>query len=141
QTCGRAARNVGGRVIMYADRVTNSMRACIDETQRRREVQRAYNEAHGIVPRSTTAAETPMQKDSEVERVRASRKQERAAAPLPVGMGPLTDADLLPEELGDRLAQLRAQMAELAEALKFEEAARVRDRIRVLEARQLEFTS
>ena len=56
-----------------------------------------------------------------------------------MGLGPITDADLLPEELNGRIAELRAQMTELAKALRYEEAAKLRDRLRVLEARKLEF--
>ncbi|MBZ5715497.1 excinuclease ABC subunit UvrB [Nannocystis pusilla] len=140
QTCGRAARNLHGTVLMFADRMTDSMRACIEETTRRREVQAAYNQEHGIVPRSTHAAINPLEADAKPEAAPARGKQAKAPAnELPVGLGPLTDAELLPGELDARIGELRAQMVDLAKALRYEEAARVRDRIRVLEARRLEF--
>ena len=135
QTCGRAARNLHGMVIMYADRVTKSMQACIEETQRRRIAQATYNEEHGIVPRSTHAPINALEADAKPEL--APKKQKPADAPI--GMGPLSDADLLPEELNGRIAELKAQMSEMAKALRYEEAAKLRDRVRVLEARKLEF--
>jgi excinuclease ABC subunit B len=137
QTCGRAARNLRGQVIMYADRVTKSMEACIAETGRRRALQAAYNEEHGIVPRSTHAPINTLEADKQPEQ--PSGKKQPTAAEVPIGMGPLLDSDLLPEELNGRIAELRAQMTELAKALRYEDAAKVRDRIRVLEARKLEF--
>jgi excinuclease ABC subunit B len=141
QTCGRAARNVEGRVIMYADRVTESMQECLDETARRRQVQQRHNEEHGIVPRSTTAALTPLESDddSTPARTRPASSASPPSRDLPVGMGELRDGDLLPDEIPERIDQLRARMRELAADLRYEDAAKVRDRIRVLEARQLEF--
>ena len=140
QTCGRAARNLHGRVIMYADRVTDSMRACIDETSRRRTMQAEYNREHGIVPRSTHAAINPLEAENKpASEPKAGKKG--PANELPVGLGPLGDGDLLPAEIDGRIAELRAQMVELAKALRYEEAARLRDRIRVLEARRLEFVA
>jgi excinuclease ABC subunit B len=136
QTCGRAARNVHGTVIMYADRVTQSMQACIDETQRRRIAQAAHNEAHGITPASTHAPINSLEAEPKPE---TPTKGKQKPADLPIGLGPVSDADLLPEELHGRIEELRAQMSELAKALRYEEAAKVRDRIRVLEARKLEF--
>ncbi|MCY0988312.1 excinuclease ABC subunit UvrB [Nannocystis sp. ILAH1] len=142
QTCGRAARNLHGTVIMFADRMTDSMRACIEETTRRREVQAVYNKEHGIVPRSTHAAINPLEAEAKPEATPSRGKQAKAPVnELPVGLGPLTDGELLPSELDSRIGELKAQMVELAKALRYEEAARIRDRIRVLEARRLEFES
>ncbi|WP_434421223.1 excinuclease ABC subunit UvrB [Nannocystis pusilla] len=142
QTCGRAARNLHGTVIMFADRMTDSMRACIEETSRRREVQAAYNKEHGIVPRSTHAAINPLEAEAKPDTAPSRGKQAKAPVnELPVGLGPLTDGELLPSELDSRIGELKAQMVELAKALRYEEAARLRDRIRVLEARRLEFES
>ena len=140
QTCGRAARNLHGRVIMYADRVTRSMQAAIDETARRRATQQAYNEAHGIVPRSTSRTLSPLEneKNAPGEPVRRGRKR-AASQVLPVGIAHVTDRDLAPDELPRRIEELRNRMNELAKELRYEEAAQIRDRVRVLEAKQLEF--
>jgi excinuclease ABC subunit B len=100
-------------------------------------VQAAYNEEHGITPQSTHAPINSLESDKQPEPV--GRGKQPSAAEVPIGMGPVTDADLLPEELTGRIAELRAQMTELAKALRYEDAAKVRDRIRVLEARKLEF--
>jgi len=135
QTCGRAARNLHGMVIMYADRITNSMQTCIQVTNERRITQAEYNRVHGITPRSTHAPLSGLEQDAKPEA--PVRKQK--PSDVPIGLGPVTDADLLPEELTGRIAELRAEMNELAKALRYEDAARVRDRIRVLEARKLEF--
>jgi excinuclease ABC subunit B len=142
QTVGRAARNVEGRVIMYADRITDSMRTAIDETDRRRKVQAAYNVEHGIVPRTTRRGVDPLENEKrQVERKTAGKTPSTAAGArqLPVGVAELRDSDLLPAELDARLAELRQQMAALAKELRFEDAAQIRDRVRVLEARRLEF--
>ena len=135
QTCGRAARNLHGQVIMYADRITKSIQACMEETGRRRIAQAEYNEIHGIIPRSTNAPINSLEVDAKPD----APPKKTKASDLPIGLGPLTDADLLPEELNGRIAELRAQMTELAKALRYEEAAKMRDRLRVLEARKLEF--
>ncbi|MDC0718627.1 excinuclease ABC subunit UvrB [Nannocystis bainbridge] len=140
QTCGRAARNLRGTVLMFADRMTDSMRRCIEETTRRREVQAIYNAEHGIVPRSTHAAINPLEAQAKPDATSTRGKQAKGPVnELPVGLGPLTDGELLPSELDARMGELKAQMVELAKALRYEEAARIRDRIRVLEARRLEF--
>ncbi len=138
QTCGRAARNLHGTVIMYADRITKSMRACLDETMRRREIQAEYNRQHGIVPRSTQAPINSLEADAKPATTTSPRRPK--AADVPIGLGPLNDSDLLPAELEARIRELRSEMTELAKALRYEDAARIRDRIRVLEARKLTFT-
>jgi excinuclease ABC subunit B len=140
QTCGRASRNVHGEVIMYADRVTDSMQECLDVTARRREVQRAHNEKHGIVPTSTTATLTPMEQDRDEAGSRRAPSPSRSERDLPVGLGELRDQDLLAEEIPQRIGELREHMQSLAKELRYEDAARIRDRIRVLEAKQLEFS-
>jgi excinuclease ABC subunit B len=144
QTVGRAARNIEGRVIMYADRITDSMRTAIDETDRRRKVQAEYNAKHGIVPRTTSRGVDQLENEKRQAERNAERKGKMpptaaGAKQLPVGLADLRDADLLPGEIDQRLTELRAQMAALAKELRFEDAAQVRDRVRVLEARRLEF--
>jgi excinuclease ABC subunit B len=142
QTCGRAARNLSGRVIMYADHITDSMRAAIDETARRRTIQAEYNQAHGIVPRSTRAKLTPIEQDKQAPGAARGRGGKRPTGPsdIPVGLEQARDEDLLPSEISERLRELEQQMRALAKDLRYEEAAKLRDRIRVLEARALEFT-
>ncbi len=141
QTCGRAARNVEGRVIMYADRITDSMRAAIDETDRRRAIQAAYNREHGVVPKSTRAAISGLQQDKPAPgSAGRGRRGKGDVDELPVGVERSQDADLLPDELSERIAELEAQMRALAKDLRYEEAAGIRDRVRVLEARRLIFT-
>jgi excinuclease ABC subunit B len=144
QTIGRAARNAEGRVLMYADRITDSMRHAIEETDRRRAVQAEYNAKHGIVPKTTRRGIDPLENEKRQADKRTTGKPSATAAgakQLPVGIAELRDADLLPGELDARLRELKQEMAQLAKDLRFEDAAAVRDRIRVLEARRLEFAS
>jgi excinuclease ABC subunit B len=123
QTCGRAARNSSGRVIMYADKQTDSIKKTLETTQHRRAIQEAYNSKHGITPQTvirglgidmpfTQAEETP------------------EAEPLP---------KFTPDQLAVKIAETRAQMREAAKALKFEEAAHLRDLLRQFEAMQLAY--
>ena len=124
QTIGRAARNVDARAIMYADRVTDSMRRCIDETNRRREVQVAHNEKHGITPRT-------IQKS--VEEIEFStRVADAREVPSAVAEGPATYADEVNRE--ELLKILEKEMEEAAEALDFERAALLRDQLFELKA-------
>jgi excinuclease ABC subunit B len=115
QTIGRAARNVEGHVIMYADRVTDSMREAIDETERRRHKQIAYNQEHGIEPESVQKA---------VYQLEIQEKQNEVdAVELLAGAG-MPRADLLA-----MVRDLEKEMRRLSKELQFEDAARVRDRI------------
>jgi excinuclease ABC subunit B len=121
QTIGRAARNVAGQVIMYADEVTDSMRKAINETQRRRKIQLEYNEAHGIDPQSIRKAV------SDILVVGLSR---RGGTPVPgktrSRREPVGGA---PDELKRLILQLEEEMHQAAEELRFEYAARIRDEI------------
>ncbi|MBT8493568.1 MAG: excinuclease ABC subunit UvrB, partial [Deltaproteobacteria bacterium] len=130
QTIGRAARNVSGRVLLYADRKTESIRKAMDETERRREVQHEYNQKHGITPASTTRSlvEMPNYAVGEPKLSRATRALESAA-----GAG-IRDA----EELRKNIAKLRNEMKKAADELEFERAAELRDQARQLE--QIELT-
>lgn len=126
-------------MIMFADRITDSMKVVIEETERRRAIQHAYNQAHGIVPKSTRAKITPL----ETERPTPGAKGKGAKGPskqqLPVGVDTVRDEDLLPQELDERIKEIESQMRALAKDLRYEEAAKLRDRLRVLEARKLAF--
>ncbi len=139
QTMGRAARNVNGRVVLYADSITESMRTAIGETQRRRARQIAYNQAHGIDPRSITKSVTDIlsrvrdedgmsaaasgRGDRRAPRRSANRDPRAEAAAMAQAVGP--DAD----ELSALIHRLDAAMAVAAEELRFEEAALLRDEI------------
>ncbi|NLV91839.1 MAG: excinuclease ABC subunit UvrB [Firmicutes bacterium] len=119
QTIGRAARNVNGRVIMYADHITGSMQRAIDETNRRREIQLRYNEEHGITPETVRrrisdlmTADTAAEEEAEYI---ASQAQEMSS-----------------EEITERIAALEKEMYAAAEKLEFERAAELRDEIEVL---------
>jgi excinuclease ABC subunit B len=127
QTIGRAARHLNGKVIMYADTVTGSMRTAIDETNRRRARQVAYNEAHGITPKSIVKAIDA----SLVEMY----SPEWAVVPEIDATGKSKDGDDLvpPHELSDRITDLRRQMMDAAEKLEYERAGELRDRIKRLE--------
>lgn len=127
QTIGRAARNVDGLVILYADVMTGSMQRAIDETQRRREIQAAYNLAHGISP-STVRKEV-----RETVRSYDFVAETRAAYGVDAA-GALPDPDLPVnlEDLPMLIAKLESQMVEHAKAMEFEKAAEVRDEIRSL---------
>jgi excinuclease ABC subunit B len=122
QTCGRAARNVDGKVILYADKVTPAMKAAMDETQRRRAKQAAYNKANNITP-ETIRKEIHTIFDQE-----PAKQAEESA--ISVAEKP---ADYqTPEEMANRITALEAEMQAAAKALEFEKAAALRDRIRQL---------
>jgi len=123
QTFGRAARNVNGTVVLYADKVTRSMRSAIDETQRRREKQTEYNLEHGIEPKSVA------------RRLFWVEQAEEAAKKAGGERGKdLSEIVADPYQAGKLLKKLRKQMKDAASRLEFEEAAEIRDRIRALRA-------
>jgi excinuclease ABC subunit B len=124
QTIGRAARNVNSQAIMYADRITASMRRCIDETQRRRDIQAAHNEKHGITP------ETIRKSIEEIEF--STRVADARAVPTAVAEGKETYADEVNRE--EYVKILEKEMEEAAEALDFERAALLRDQLFQLRA-------
>ena len=136
QTIGRAARNVAGEVHMYADKMTPSMAAAIDETNRRRDKQVAYNAERGLDPqplRKKIADLTDLlaREDADTEQLVARAGGGRRGAPVP-SLGATADRDLaaLPtSELAGLVAELTAQMHEAAKSLEFEVAARLRDEI------------
>jgi len=135
QTIGRAARNVDGQVIMYADRMTDSMQRAISETHRRRAVQQAYNEEHGIDPQTVRKAITDIlvllgSRDGTTTspvpgQDRRSRRRDRARSEL---------AELPPSELARLISTLEEEMRDAAADLRFEYAAKLRDEIADLRA-------
>jgi len=121
QTMGRAARRVDSRVILYADVVTKSMQAAIEEVERRRKYQLAYNEEHGITPQSV---------EKEI-RAKLIDRQEVSA-----DLKPLLEKEfLLPDEKKKVIKQLKKDMQEAAKMLDFETAVLLRDKIRYIEQR------
>jgi excinuclease ABC subunit B len=125
QTIGRAARNVNGRVIMYADKETEAMRIAIGETNRRREIQIAYNERNNIEPRTIVKGVSDILIAAEAKGLYKAGKRSARDTPRD------------PDELQSLIADLQAEMLEAAEELRFEYAAKLRDEIKDLE-RQLQ---
>jgi excinuclease ABC subunit B len=123
QTVGRAARNVNGRAIMYADKMTDSMKQAIGETDRRRHIQEAYNLEHGITPASIVKS---------IDEVMSS-VYERDYVTVPTDI----DGFRTHGELEAHIALLQGQMKAAAANLEFEKAAQLRDRIKQLRAREL----
>jgi excinuclease ABC subunit B len=125
QTIGRAARNVAGTVILYADNITDSMKRAIEETERRRGLQAIFNKEHGITPQSIVKAlGSPLVKIYEADYVEVP-----LAADLPARYGPA--------ELARRIRKLQKEMKQAAERLDFETAANLRDQIRELQNQEL----
>ena len=127
QTVGRAARNVNGRAIFYADRITGSMHRCLDETERRRALQRAHNTEHGITPVSVSKSTDEVKFITRVADARTEHPEQKVAEPAASYASEMDDATLL--EI------LEAQMKEAAAALDFEAAATLRDQVFELKAR------
>lgn len=121
QTIGRAARNAEGRVIMYADQITRSMKSAIDETNRRRQIQMQYNEEHNIVPKTI---QKPVHQIIEATKV--------AEDEVRYGVKKGTEALMPKEELLKLIAKLEVEMMDAAQNLQFERAAQLRDQIKEL---------
>ncbi len=125
QTCGRAARNLNGRVIMFADTVTESMRRAIDETERRRTVQHAYNEENGITPEGIRKSIVDV----------LSSIYEKDYYEMPVDQ--LDTKGLKPKQLSKMVRRLKKEIAEAAKKWDFEKAALLRDRLLAIEKTEL----
>ena len=123
QTIGRAARNVKGRVLMYADKETQAMRVAIAETNRRREIQLAYNREHGITPETVQKGISEISEFLSMESKSAPRTRRRVRADQEVAS---------PEDLEKLIVELEEEMVAAADELRFEEAARIRDELKEL---------
>ncbi len=130
QTIGRAARNMNGKAILYADRITDSMRKAMDETSRRREKQMAFNTEHGIVPRSIVKQVRDL--IDGVYSTKASDDMDRAQQ---VAMSRAQVEDMSEKEIAKEIKRLEKQMLEAARNLEFEAAAQARDQLTILKQR------
>jgi excinuclease ABC subunit B len=129
QTMGRASRHIQGKAILYADRITDSMRRAMDETDRRRTIQRAYNEEHGITPHSIIS---PVEMGlAEILKAEYGDVDEAETAGLPEFK--------TQEELDAFIAKLETEMRESAKKFEFEKAAKLRDRIKELREKEFLF--
>ena len=129
QTAGRTARNVNGKVIMYADTITESMRKTIDETNRRRKLQKEYNKKHGIEPKTIYKSMEEIMSSTSIADIRRKEEQEvftfsKVAEPVLKYMSNDQKVDLIEE--------LTVQMHQAAKDLEFEKAAHLRDEIQRL---------
>jgi excinuclease ABC subunit B len=131
QTIGRAARNVDGTVLMYADKQTDAMHKALDETDRRRTIQLAYNEAHGITPETIVKGISDIGEflmgESKVPKKRGRRREKRV--------------DMTPAEIESTIVELEEEMFAAAEELRFEYAAKLRDELRELRRELVEQTA
>jgi len=130
QTIGRAARNLHGRVLLYADKDTESIRLAVGETRRRRVVQEAYNKQHGIVPRSTTHTILDVQPAEPMPK----KGQRSQIAALDMSIAKIDNLD----SLRSAIDKLRGEMKQAAADLEFEKAAALRDKARELEQLELQ---
>ena len=133
QTVGRAARHVTGRAIFYADRITGSMQRCMEETARRREIQRQYNKEHNITPQSVTKSVEQVRFSTRVADARSEREEREKDRALRVAESSPNYRS--PEELAKLIAELEADMKQAAQDLDFEAAARIRDQVFELRAK------
>ena len=132
QTIGRAARNINGKAILYADKMTKSMKQALDETTRRRDKQLAYNKAHGITPQSVKKAVRDI--IDGVTAPKAARGKQKPSDFLAVAEEAEHYAAMTPTQLGRELQKLEKQMYQHAQNLEFEKAAALRDRIKQIES-------
>ena len=136
QTIGRAARNLNGKAILYADRITGSMERAIDETNRRREKQIAFNTEHNITPIGVKKSVKDIMEGAVVPGSRSNKRkaQERAAEQA----AEYDQQMRTPKDITKRIKQLEEQMYQLARDLEFEAAAQMRDEVQRLRLRLLD---
>ncbi len=134
QTIGRAARNINGKAILYGDKITRSMKAAIDETERRREKQHAFNKNHGITPKGIVRRVADV-----LEGARKSDNMAEDAKILKVAEGAAVYEALKPENLARKIVSVEKQMLKHAENLEFEEAALLRDEVERLRKLEMKY--
>jgi excinuclease ABC subunit B len=132
QTIGRAARNVNGRAILYADRITGSMKRAMDETDRRRLIQEAHNKEHGITPEGIKKSVTDIMEGAYASSSKSKRGGGRKVAEPTVASYADTAEDLSPKALVNKIKELEMVMYKHSRDLEFEEAGRVRDQLTLL---------
>jgi excinuclease ABC subunit B len=126
QTIGRAARNAGGKAILYADKITKSMKLAIDETARRREIQKEYNAENGITPTTIVKAiDATLVTAYEADYFKVPLELEKFE-------------EYSPKQLKATIQQLEHEMRQAAKDMKFEQAAEIRDRIKYLRDREMQ---
>ena len=136
QTIGRAARNVNGRAILYADRITDSMQRAIDETDRRRTKQIAFNEEHGIVPKTIKKRIDDVMEGAhrETPGSRGRKAKDKAAKSTTDALMPKNPQTLTPQQLAKEITRLEDEMFQAAKSLEFERAAAIRDAVAELQS-------
>ena len=131
QTAGRTARNVNGVVIMYADKITNSMKKTIDETERRRAIQLEYNKEHGITPQTILKSREQIMSGTSIADMRKKEKQKEEAYFAKVAEPVIRY--MTQDQRKELIDQMREEMQIAAKDLEFEKAASLRDEISKLE--------
>jgi excinuclease ABC subunit B len=133
QTIGRAARNVNGKVVMYADKITESMQTAIDETNRRRRIQMDYNKEHGIEPKTILKSKDAILEQTKIADSKKSEKKYYSEQELPTLAADPLIAYLDKHQIKQLMGQTRKKMEQAARDLDFMEAARLRDELFQLE--------
>jgi excinuclease ABC subunit B len=136
QTIGRAARNVNGRAILYADKITDSMQRAMDETERRRTKQTAFNEEHGIVPKTIKKRIDDVMEGAhrETPGSRGRKAKDKAAKSTTDALMPKNPQALTPQQLAKEITRLEDEMFQAAKSLEFERAAAIRDAVAELQS-------
>lgn len=135
QTIGRAARHIEGKAVLYADKMTDSMRAAIDETNRRREIQEQHNQAHNITPQGIVKSIRDL---TDRVKMMAESKDKYSAEAEAGEVAPVNPADLSKSELARLIKQVEQEMKDAAKALEFEKAAALRDQLVELRGLQVQ---
>ena len=136
QTIGRAARNVNGRALLYADKITDSMQRAMDETERRRTKQIAFNQEHGIVPKTIEKRIDDVMEGAhrETSGSRGRKAKDKKANSTTDALIPKNRQALTPQQLAKEITRLEDEMFQAAKSLEFERAAAIRDAVAELQS-------